>query len=207
MQTTYRQAYASAYAMAKLAEQAYRFERNDETTTLLSEPYWTQSRSGLLAGEMLLGDLQNMERRFIETNYRIPEITQSFSMMQISPAALVNLRQNASCSFDIPELCFDLALPAISRRTDRGLPQYDDAGESDTFLLSGAEDLVPVLAAGADGQWTKTPTIRDGYIRPHQPQPVRYPVRLSSRILRRNRTGIPGLWEGRPMGHRRIRRT
>jgi Tc toxin complex TcA C-terminal TcB-binding domain/Neuraminidase-like domain len=111
MQTTYRQAYTSAYAMAKLAEQAYRFERNDDTTTLLSEPYWTQSRSGLLAGEMLLGDIQNMERRFIETNYRTPEITQSFSMMQISPAALLNLRQNASCSFDIPELCFDLFYP------------------------------------------------------------------------------------------------
>jgi hypothetical protein len=60
---------------------------------------------------MLLGDIQNMERRFIETNYRTPEITQSFSMMQISPAALLNLRQNASCSFDIPELCFDLFYP------------------------------------------------------------------------------------------------
>jgi Tc toxin complex TcA C-terminal TcB-binding domain/Neuraminidase-like domain len=111
MQTTCRQAYSSAYAMAKLAEQAYRFERNDETTSLLSGPYWSQNRSGLLAGEMLLGDLQTMERRFIETNYRTPEITQSFSMMQIAPDALLNLRQNASCSFDIPELCFDLFYP------------------------------------------------------------------------------------------------
>jgi hypothetical protein len=111
MQTTYRQAYNSAYAMAKLAEQAYQFERNDDTKTLLSGPYWSQNRSGLLAGEMLLVDLQNMERRFIETNYRTPEITQSFSMMQIAPAALLNLRQNASCSFDIPELCFDLFYP------------------------------------------------------------------------------------------------
>ncbi len=111
MQATYRRGYTSAYAMANLAEQAYRFERNDETTILLSGPYWSQNRSGLLAGEMLLGDLQNMERSFIETNYRTPEITQSFSMMQIAPAALLNLRQNASCSFDIPELCFDLFYP------------------------------------------------------------------------------------------------
>jgi hypothetical protein len=111
MQTTYRNAYTGAYAMAKLAEQAYRFERNDDTTMLLGEPYWSQSKSGLLAGEMLLGDLQNMERSFIETNYRTPEITQSFSMMQIAPAALLNLRQNASCTFDIPELCFDLFYP------------------------------------------------------------------------------------------------
>jgi hypothetical protein len=112
MQTTYRTGYTSAYAMAKLAEQAYRFERNDTTTILLpSDPYWSQTQSGLLSGEMLLGDLQNMERSFIETNYRMPEITQSFSMMQIDPAALLNLRQNASCNFSIPELCFDLFYP------------------------------------------------------------------------------------------------
>jgi hypothetical protein len=111
MQTTYRKAYTSAYAMAKLLEQAYRFERNDNTTIFLSEPYWSQAQGGLLSGEMLLGDLQNMERSFIETNYRTPEITQSFSMMQIAPASLLNLRQNASCNFAIPELCFDLFYP------------------------------------------------------------------------------------------------
>jgi hypothetical protein len=111
MQTTYRKGYTSAYAMAKLAEQAYRFERNDNKTILLSEPYWAQSQSGLMSGEMLLGDLQKMELSFIETNYRMPEITQSFSMMQIDPAALLDLRQNASCNFSIPELCFDLFYP------------------------------------------------------------------------------------------------
>ena len=36
-------------------------------------------------------------------------------------------------------------LPRISRKTDRGLPRYDDAADSDVFLLSGAEDLVPTL--------------------------------------------------------------
>ena len=38
-----------------------------------------------------------------------------------------------------------LALPAISRKTDKGLPRYEDTEESDVFILSGAEDLVPVL--------------------------------------------------------------
>ena len=43
-----------------------------------------------------------------------------------------------------------LDLPAVRRKTDKGLPQYDDIGESDVFILSGAEDLVPVLdASGA----------------------------------------------------------
>jgi RHS repeat-associated protein len=38
-----------------------------------------------------------------------------------------------------------LSLPAITRKTDKGLPQYRDKEESDVFILSGAEDLVPVL--------------------------------------------------------------
>ena len=38
-----------------------------------------------------------------------------------------------------------LSIPSITRKTDKGLPQYDDAGESDVYVLSGAEDLVPVL--------------------------------------------------------------
>ena len=33
----------------------------------------------------------------------------------------------------------------ITRKTDKGLPRYEDATESDVFILSGAEDLVPVL--------------------------------------------------------------
>src|SRR5881628_573731 len=34
-----------------------------------------------------------------------------------------------------------LNLPAITRKTERGLPRYIDAEESDVYLLSGAEDL------------------------------------------------------------------
>ncbi|HEY0377590.1 MAG TPA: SpvB/TcaC N-terminal domain-containing protein [Pyrinomonadaceae bacterium] len=40
---------------------------------------------------------------------------------------------------------WSLSLPAITRKTDKGLPRYLDADESDVFLISGAEDLVPVL--------------------------------------------------------------
>ena len=40
---------------------------------------------------------------------------------------------------------WSLSLPAITRKTDKGLPQYLNADESDIFILSGAEDLVPLL--------------------------------------------------------------
>jgi RHS repeat-associated protein len=40
---------------------------------------------------------------------------------------------------------WSLSLPAVTRKTDKGLPRYGAGGSSDVFLLSGAEDLVPIL--------------------------------------------------------------
>lgn len=50
-----------------------------------------------------------------------------------------------------------LSLPSITRKTDRGLPKYQDAAESDVFILSGAEDLVPVFRKkdGDAGGWMR----------------------------------------------------
>src|SRR6266850_4310862 len=48
---------------------------------------------------------------------------------------------------------WNLSLPSVSRKTDKGLPQYLDAVDSDVFILSGAEDLVPVYRQDADGTW------------------------------------------------------
>lgn len=50
-------------------------------------------------------------------------------------------------------LGWHLSLPAITRKTDKGLPRYQDAQDSDVFILSGAEDLVPMLAQDASGNW------------------------------------------------------
>jgi RHS repeat-associated protein len=38
-----------------------------------------------------------------------------------------------------------LDTPVLRRKTDKGVPQYDDVGESDVYILSGGEDLVPIL--------------------------------------------------------------
>jgi RHS repeat-associated protein len=52
-------------------------------------------------------------------------------------------------------LGWSLDLPAVARKTEKGLPRYRDADESDVFILSGAEDLVPVLVQDAGGHWTR----------------------------------------------------
>lgn len=121
LQRTYRDAYNNAHSLARLAEQAYRFERNDEAGPGLSSSYWDPGRAGLLAGERLLIDLQNLERRFLETNYRTHEVDQAFSMAQIDPAALTTLRETGTCEFSIPEFYFDLYYPGHYRRRIRGV--------------------------------------------------------------------------------------
>jgi hypothetical protein len=59
-------------------------------------------------------------------------------------------------------LGWSLSVPAITRKTDKGLPQYRDAEASDVYILSGAEDLVPVLQP--DGTRFKGDTTAPGYI-------------------------------------------
>ena len=54
-----------------------------------------------------------------------------------------------------------LSLPMISRKTDKGLPQYHDFEESDIYLLSGSEDLMPVLHA--DGSLFEDRATAPGY--------------------------------------------
>ncbi|HKU77697.1 MAG TPA: SpvB/TcaC N-terminal domain-containing protein [Pyrinomonadaceae bacterium] len=58
-------------------------------------------------------------------------------------------------------LGWNLSQPSITRKTDKGLPQYRDAEESDVFLFSGAEDLVPELLA--DGTRFEDSTSITGY--------------------------------------------
>lgn len=53
-------------------------------------------------------------------------------------------------------LGWHLSIPSITRKTDKGLPLYDDASESDVFILSDAEDLVPVLVQ-QNNQWQPVP--------------------------------------------------
>ena len=54
------------------------------------------------------------------------------------------------------------SLPSITRKSDKGLPRYHDAEESDIFILSGAEDLVPVLTP--DGTRFEDDTTAAGYV-------------------------------------------
>src|SRR5215472_2916156 len=76
-------------------------------------------------------------------------------------------------------LGWSLSVPSITRKTDRGVPQYRDFEDSDVFILSEAEDLVPVLVDNG-GQWSK--------------QPITFPQGGTVYVIQRYRPRIEGLF-------------
>lgn len=107
---------------------------------------------------------------------------------------------------------WSLSLPSITRKTDKGVPQYLDAVDSDVFILSGAEDLVPVYRQDPDGTWVAAQAgfqrdadgfwVRDasGRLVVHEDELDGYRVRryrpriegLFARIERWSKIGSPG---------------
>lgn len=84
--------------------------------------------------------------------------TSSFSIpLPFSPARGVSptltLSYNSGSGNDIFGLGWSLSLGSIKRKTDKTLPQYFDSIDSDTFLLSEAEDLVPEFKKEIDGSF------------------------------------------------------
>ena len=78
---------------------------------------------------------------------------------------------------------WSVSLPMVTRKTDKGLPQYD-AQNSDIFLLSDAEDLMPALIEGKTG-WTIDTATRTLYGAEYSVQPYRPRVEgLFARIER-----------------------
>jgi len=79
---------------------------------------------------------------------------------------------------------WSLDTPAINRKTDKGLPQYSDGDESDVFILSGAEDLVPILdATGA--RKTQVRTVYGTNFKIALPPPYRGHLRTHRALGRR----------------------
>ncbi|HSI77997.1 MAG TPA: SpvB/TcaC N-terminal domain-containing protein, partial [Lunatimonas sp.] len=84
--------------------------------------------------------------------------TSSFSVpLPFSPARgaspELNLSYNSGSGNGIFGLGWNLSLGSIRRKTDKGLPQYFDAIDSDTYLFSEAEDLVPEFKKNPDGSF------------------------------------------------------
>ena len=112
-------AFNLANDLALQAQQAFEFERfgTQFNTNFISTDNWNSEKVGLLAGERLMLQLLQLEKEYIETDKRKIEITQHFSMLQIAPDKLYELKTTGQCAdFSIPESVFDLTYPGYFRR-------------------------------------------------------------------------------------------
>lgn len=85
--------------------------------------------------------------------------TASFSIpLPFSPARgaspSLSLSYNSGAGNGIFGLGWNISLPSIKRKTDKGIPQYFDSIDSDIFLFSDAEDLVPEFKKEPDGSFS-----------------------------------------------------
>ncbi len=111
---TYFQSYQLAYDLAKRTEECF----NNELPAIQAPiggfvkfGYWDSLRKGLLSGDKLQFDLRKMEASYIDSNRRELELSKSFSLAMIDPAALLSLRKDGACIFDLDKIWFDLDFP------------------------------------------------------------------------------------------------
>lgn len=104
--TVYFQTYALAFDLARAAQRAYQFELNSDQS-FINFGYWDNLKKGLLAGEGLMLALNQMEKTYMENNARSLEIEKTISLIQLNPKALIDLRTNGECIFELPERLFD----------------------------------------------------------------------------------------------------
>lgn len=109
--TIYFQCYQLAYDLAKKAERTYRYELGIEESNFIQFGIWDSFRKGLMSGERLYLSLKQLEKAYMDQNKREYEITKHISIAQLNPLALVLLRKNGICDFEIPEVLFDLDHP------------------------------------------------------------------------------------------------
>lgn len=85
--------------------------------------------------------------------------TSSFSVpLPSSPARgaspSLSLSYNSGAGNSVFGLGWNIGLPSIKRKTDKKLPEYSDETESDIYLFSEAEDLVPEFKKENDGSFS-----------------------------------------------------
>ena len=112
----YYQTYSFAYDLAKKAEKVCCFDLGLSTSDIVKFGYWNSSKEGLLAGEQLYLALKHLEQAYIGTKPHDYEITKSISLRQLNPLALLTLKEEGVCEFNLAEELFDLDYPGHYKR-------------------------------------------------------------------------------------------
>ena len=89
----HRDAYNTAEGLARMAQRAYAFERDDDTV-FIAPGNWQADKNGLLAGEKLTLQLEQLETAYLRANTRQLEVSQSFSAGPARPRRASHLPRN-----------------------------------------------------------------------------------------------------------------
>ncbi|KAH6881021.1 hypothetical protein B0T10DRAFT_580728 [Thelonectria olida] len=115
LRTSMYQTYQLAYDLAKKAELAFRFERRPTTAqkgvNFISFGYFNPARDGLQTSQQMYLALKNMDAAYQESRSHDYEIAKSVSLRQLNPYALMALRETGTCTFEVPEVAFDMDFP------------------------------------------------------------------------------------------------
>ena len=163
LSTIYFQAYSVALNIARMAETAYQYEINTESH-FISDSGWNSLYKGLLAGDALTQNLQQLEQAYVQGNRRPLEIEKTISLLQLAPEELLRLKDTGTCRFSLTEKLFDLDFPghycrkiaAISVTIPAVVGPYQNLHAtltqiSNQVLVSASEDGVKYLL-GVDEQ-------------------------------------------------------
>lgn len=118
LSTLHRQAYTIAYEATLQAQKALEYEK--EKVDIVSNT-WEGDRAGLLSGERLMLQIQQLERAYEKLNTRDLELSKHISLQQLNPLALLQLRETGKCDFAIPEELFDLDFPGHYFRRNKSV--------------------------------------------------------------------------------------
>ncbi|WP_264688342.1 Tc toxin subunit A-related protein [Wolbachia endosymbiont (group A) of Sympetrum striolatum] len=110
LKSLYIKTYRLALEVAKQAERAYQYEI-DNDKTFIQPGHWNSLKEGLLSGQKLKFELEQLDKEYHDTNERRLEITKVISLKSLDPIALYELKTKGSCKFSFTEKLFDLDFP------------------------------------------------------------------------------------------------
>lgn len=106
----YQQQVSFAVAVARMAQQALSFERQ-EPVHFIGDQYWDAGRKGLLGAENLLSDLNRLDQHRFSTEQRKRELTKTISLASVDPVEFRRLQQAGMMELDTLLEWFDRDFP------------------------------------------------------------------------------------------------
>ena len=138
LSATYFRTFKLAHDMARVAEQAFRYERGlaERDASFIAPVYWNGRRKGLLAGDELGVDIDRMQSAYLDGAERRLEISRNISLRHLDPVALLQLQARGECEFQLPEALFDYDFPGHYCRQVRTVSLAFDLGDGSEMMAT-----------------------------------------------------------------------